>query len=152
MPSTSGRAAPAGEFTTERWRYAGRRQSSDGKKLLACFIDHAGSVWLFSGKHRAVGATYELEVCRHPDGGCTAKFGTITYVREPDHDDPKVREWVAEDRAAYAADELRKAENSAKRDDGFGTLTLDELRDRIRHAPAGRRYGLLAQITRHVLS
>ncbi|MBJ7469696.1 MAG: hypothetical protein JHD16_00260 [Solirubrobacteraceae bacterium] len=143
---------PPEEFATERWRYAGRRQSSDGKKLLGSYVDDAGSVWLFSSKHRAVGATYELEVCRRSDGGCTVKFGTLTYVQAPDQDDPKVREWIAEDRAAYAADELRKAENYAKRDDGFGSLTLNELRDRIRHAPAGRRYGLLAQITRYVLT
>jgi hypothetical protein len=139
-------------YVTERWRYAGRRQDSGTRKLFAAYVDTDGRQRLFAKEHRAVGASYDVEVCHHPEGGCTVKFGTLRYAAAPDHDDPQVREWIAEDRAAYAADEMRKAENAARRDDGFGTLTLDELRDRIRRAPAGRTYGLLAQITRYVLS
>lgn len=136
------------DFKTERWKYAGRRPSNSGG-LLGVWIDASGERLAYKAKHRSIGATYDVLVARNGDD-VRARIDSATFVAQANENDPVVRDWVMEDRTAYAADELRKLEAAAKREDGFGSMTLDELRNKMFNLAPMRRTAFLAQILRYI--
>jgi hypothetical protein len=133
--------------TPEQWRYIGRREVGGGG-LADAWLNGTGERLLFKGRRGAVGSTYEVLVDR--TGEHVSMVGVPRFQRPPsDSEREETATWAAEDRAAYTNDELRKAEGRAKRDDGFGDLTLDQARCLIRARPL-QATALLAQIIRYV--
>lgn len=139
------------ESTTERWTYIGRR--INGTELQQAWLDEEGMSRYFTARklsHRAVGATYELSVTRG-DGAVRAGVAGATFIAGPDDDDVRVPGWELEDRAAWVADEARKAEAKLKRDgDAIGDLTLREFRQRLLASPSSRRGALIAVLLRYI--
>lgn len=136
------------ELHPERWTYAGRRVV-DGGGLAGVWIDDVGEELLFKGRHRSIGATYEVGVSR--DATVRAGVDRAAFV-DAGGDDPRIAEWVAHDRAAYTSDQARRREERAKRDAAsrFGELTLDDVRERLRSLPAPQRAALLSNVLLHI--
>lgn len=130
----------------ERWVYIGRRVLAKGG-LGHYFLEPTGQARGFKKvSAHAVGATYEVHAIREGDSVSIA--GSPRFV-EAAQEGSEAAVWEAEDRAAYTADELRKAEARAKREGKFGELTLNDVRDLMRRRPM-QATALLAQIIRYV--
>jgi len=136
-------------LVAEVWIYAGRRELAGGG-LAGAWVDGTGEELLFKCKHRAIGATYEVQAGR--DGThIRASVDRAVFVEDAG-DDPRVPGWAAVDRAAYTSDQARRREERAKRDAAqrFGELTLDDLRVRLAALPAPQRAALLANVLLHI--
>lgn len=138
-------------LSPELWIYAGRRELAGGG-LAGAWIDATGDELLFKGKHRAIGATYEVQVGRDASnvraGVDRARFVQAGSVSN----NPRLPAWTAADRAAYTSDQARRREERAKRDSAqrFGDLTLDDVRQRLATLPAPQRAALLANVLLHI--
>jgi hypothetical protein len=77
--------------------------------------------------------------------------GSIEYLDPLDKEDPRVREWVLEDRAWYGADQVRLRNEKAKRENTeLGDFTLDELRAMVARLPYNQGTALVAQALRYL--
>lgn len=140
-------------FEKELWIYAGRRLLSDNK-LAACFVGPDGEEMLYGMgkgvKHRAIGATYEVEVKREGERA-TARIADATFVDAAAESDARVGEWEARDRAAFTTDMVRKAEDKARKDtSAWENMTLDELRRAYMRLPWGQQTAMIAQVIRYL--
>lgn len=137
-------------LSPERWTYIGRRNLRSGA-VAGAWLDGAGAQLLFTGRHRAIGATYEVQVDRST-GNPRAAVDRAELLDAADDEDPRVPRWVADDRAAYASDQARRREERAKRQaaERFGELTLDDVRARLHKLPAPQRAALLANVLQHI--
>lgn len=141
-------------FETEIWTYVGRRQGRKG--LLAVFLDPSGEEVAYKmGKgvvHRAIGATYAIEVDRSAEG-LSARLAGAKFEDSAPEGDSRLGEWETRDRAAYTTDELRKREAKAKAGaDRFGSMSMEEVREAMRKLPYGQQTALLAQVNRYLFS
>jgi len=139
---------PESELTPERWTYAGRRVVTGGG-LAGVWVDGAGEELLFKSRHRSIGATYEVGVSRGDTVRATVEHATFL---DAGNDEPRIPEWVAQDRAAYTSDQARRREERAKRDAAsrFGELTLDDVHARMHSLPAPQRAALLSNVLLHI--
>lgn len=134
-------------FTTERWIYIGKRRVQSGK-LADFFLDPKEAELGYSKTNASVvGGIYEVEVDRSGDG-VTCKSQAMVYQERADN--VAVANWEAEHRAVTTADLLRKREDKDKKDQQFGKLTLDELREQMTRLPHPQKVALTAQILRYV--
>lgn len=136
-----------------RWRYLGRRELSKGG-LGACYQMPDGEHVLFRSVKPAkvVGGIYEVKLADDTDG--LVMVGAPRFAQAPSLEDADVRVLEAEDRAAVAADALRRREAKARAESAqqFARVTLGELREIYGRAPYPRRAALLAQAIRHITS
>jgi hypothetical protein len=136
------------DYTTERWRYAGQRILKG--KLVHAWEDTTGAERLYGkGTVRAVGAAYDVQVLHADEDVITMLVDSPVFV--DDVDDDKTPVWVGKHRAAQKRDRERLAENRAKRDDGFGRLTLDELREQIHRLPSNDAWALADVVRVYVM-
>ncbi|MBJ7457596.1 MAG: hypothetical protein JHD02_00260 [Thermoleophilaceae bacterium] len=138
---------------TEEWTYAGRRIGL-ANNLLFTWLDAKGEERVFSKlKHHALAGVYEIDVDRDEEGAFRgAYFASLHFVKRLSvDDDPRVSSWLVEDRAAFEADEQRKFEARAKRDDQLPHLTLEQLRDHAReHLTPRQRTALTAWLINYI--
>lgn len=136
-------------FPVERWVYMGRRQDS-AKKIVHAYRDENGETLLYKDKHRSVGALYEVEVKR--DGqSARARLDGAKFVEAKAVDEETLQTWTVADRAAYTADEMRKAEQRAKNDAStWEGMTLSDLRENYQRLPHGQQTGMMAYVMRYM--
>jgi hypothetical protein len=139
------------EFPSERWRYIGRRpRAGTAGGVLTIWLDEQGAKQAFKARHRAVGALYEVPSVERDASGKVLRAGVdaarfVDGVEGVPRDE--IARWELADRAAYGADEQRKAEARLKREQGgLGWLTLDEVRLYYAMAVGGQRAALLAAV------
>ena len=139
-------SAARGRGRLERWTYVGRRV--DGGEVLYAWLDADHCLWRFpAGRALAIGARYDVAVVRGTDGTC--RLGPeATFTGEVVEDASLLAEWTAHDRVAGGLDQLRRAEQRARKDatTRYGAVTLKQLRDLHAGLPARAQAVLLAQV------
>lgn len=130
------------------WTYVGRRELTGGG-LGFTWLDDNGETRIFkTGAARAIGGVYVVHATADRTQIVTKGANAPTFARVGD--DPRIPTWEAEDVVAYGADQLRRAEAKAKRDDRFGELTLDQVRTQMVGATAPGRAALVARVLREI--
>ncbi len=91
-------------FTERLWVFQGRMWTTGGIRHVWSEADKVDDTTWWSGRTTrgtVVGGVYRIQVLAKPDGGLTAKFGTLEYQHRHDNLD-LVRQWQAQDIAAGA--------------------------------------------------
>jgi hypothetical protein len=133
------------------WTYVGRREVAGGG-LAHTWLDDTGAERLFkSGYAGVVGGVYRVHATPERNSMVTKGANGPTFLRTA-HDDPRISGWQADDDVAYAADQLRRSEQAAKRAgaDRFGELTINDVRRRMLDSTGPQRAALVARVLRQI--